>query len=119
MLLRAGRRGAHYVLGGENLSFRAFLDLVGDVAGVKRRVVALPRGAAIAAGYAALLWGWLGGDTPITPGWVRVFLEDRPADLEPARRDLGYSPRSAQAGVTETVAWLRGGRGGWPWPLPA
>src|SRR2546427_281006 len=43
---RAGRSGAHYVLGGENLSFRAFLDLVGEVSGVRRKVVALPRAAA-------------------------------------------------------------------------
>ena len=116
---RAGRSGAHYVLGGENLSFRAFLDLVGEVSGVRRRVVALPRAAALAAGYAALLWGRLGGDVAITPGWVRVFLEHRPADVEPARRDLGYAPRSARAGVAETVAWLRGCGGSWPWQLAA
>src|SRR2546430_11192520 len=72
---RAGRPGAHYVLGGENLSFRAFLDLVGEVSGVMRRVVALPRAAALAAGDAALLWGRLAGDVPITPGSVCVFLE--------------------------------------------
>src|SRR6266571_27518 len=113
----AGRSGAHYVLGGENLSFRAFLDLVGEVSGVRRRVVALPRAAALVAGYAALLWGRLGGDVAITPGWVRVFLEHRPADVEPARSDLGYAPRSARAGVAETVVWLRGGGGSWPWPL--
>lgn len=116
---RAGRSGAHYVLGGENLSFRAFLDLVGEVSGVRRKVVALPRAAALAAGYAALLWGRLGGDVAITPGWVRVFLEHRPADVEPARSDLGYAPRSARAGVAETVAWLRGGGGTWPWQLAA
>src|SRR2546426_456845 len=49
---RAGRSGAHYVLGGANLSFRAFLDLVGEVSGGRREVVALPRAAALAAGDA-------------------------------------------------------------------
>jgi len=48
-----------------------------------------------------------------------VFLEHRPADVEPARSDLGYAPRSARAGVAETVAWLRGGGGSWPWQLAA
>ena len=110
------RGGAHYVLGGDNLSFRAFLDLVAEVSGVRHRVVALPRAAALAAGHVALLWGRLGGAAPITPGWVRVFLEDRPADIEPARRDLGYDPRPASAGVAETVAWLREG-GSRPWQL--
>ncbi len=107
---RAGRPGAHYVLGGENLSFREFLALVGQVSGVERRVVALPRSAALAAGYLGLLWGRVGGAAPITPGWIRVFLEDRPADSEPARRELGYAPRPARTGIAETVAWLREGR---------
>ncbi len=113
---RAGRSGAHYVLGGDNLSFRAFLDLVGDISGRRRRVVALPRSAALAAGYMGLLWGRLGGTAPITPGWIRVFLEDRPADSEPARRELGHAPRPAAVGVAETIAWLRGGS---PWQLAA
>ena len=102
----AGRSGAHYVLGGDNLSFRTFLALVGELTRVRRRVVALPRPAALAAGYLALWCGRLGGAAPITPGWIRVFLEDRPADIEPARRDLGYVARPVRAGVAETIAWL-------------
>jgi nucleoside-diphosphate-sugar epimerase len=113
-----GRSGAHYVLGGENLSFRAFLALVGEVSGVSRRVVALPRPAALAAAYLGLLWGRLGGVPPITPGWIRVFLEDRPADIGPARRDLGYAPRPARVGVADTIAWLQRG-GGESWRLAA
>ena len=112
----AGRPGAHYVLGGENFSFRAFLDLVGELSGTRQRVVALPRRAALAAGYLGLLWGRLGGATPIPPGWIRVFLEDRPGDIASARRDLGYEPRSARVGVAETIAWLRGER---RWQLAA
>ena len=112
---RAGRSGAHYVLGGDNLPFRGFLDLVGDVAGARRCVIALPRSAALAAGYVGLLWGQLGGDAPITPGWIRVFLEDRPADSGLARRELGYAPRPVAVGVAETIAWLRES----PWQLAA
>ncbi len=106
------RPGAHYVLGGENLSFRAFLDLVAELSGVRHRVLALPRSAALAAAYAGLLWGRLGGDAPITPGWIRVLLEDRRADIESAGRDLGYAPRSARDGIAQTIAWLGGRR---PW----
>src|SRR3989475_4114423 len=86
---RAGRSGAPYRLGGENLSFRAFLDLVGEGSGVRRQVVALPRAAALAAGDGALLWGRLGGGVAVPPGCVPGFLQHRPADVEPARSDLG------------------------------
>ncbi len=101
-----GRSGAHYVLGGENVSFRAFLDLVGQLGGVRPRVFALPPAVALAAAHAAQLWGRVGGTAPITPGWVRVFLEDRRVDIAAARRELGYNPRPVRQGVAETIDWL-------------
>jgi nucleoside-diphosphate-sugar epimerase len=101
-----GRPGAHYLLGGENISFRGFLALVAELAGVRRRVLALPTPAALAVAHAAELWGRLGGTAPLTPGWVRVFLEDRRGDIGPAQTDLDYAPRSLRTGLTETIGWL-------------
>lgn len=101
-----GRSGAHYLLGGENRSFREFLSLVGELGGVRRRVIALPMPAALAVAHAAEWWGRLGGTAPLTPSWVRVFLEDRRGDIAPAQADLGYAPRSLRDGLTETIAWL-------------
>ena len=101
-----GASGAHYALGGENASFRVFLALVAAATGVHRKVVALPPAAALAAARIAELWGRLGGVAPITPGWVRVFLEDRRVDITPARCELGYAPRSLATAIAETVGWL-------------
>lgn len=103
-----GRPGAHYLLGGENASFRRFLDVVSRVAGSRRRVVALPPALAFAAAHAAELWGRLGGTVSVTREWVRVFLEDRRGDITPARRDLGYAPRSLEDGLRDTIDWLGG-----------
>lgn len=103
-----GRGGSHYLLGGENVSFRRFLELLEELTGVRRRVFALPRRAALAFARAAQLWGRLGGAAPITPGWVRVFLEDRRVDVEPTRVALQYRPRPLRQGLTETLAWLAG-----------
>lgn len=104
-----GRSGHHYMLGGENASFRRFLELVGELTGVRRRVFALPGAAALVAARAALAWTWLGGAAPITPGWVRIFLEDRRVDVAPTCVELGYRPRPLRRGLTETIAWLTGG----------
>jgi nucleoside-diphosphate-sugar epimerase len=101
-----GRAGAHYLLGGENRSFRDFLALVGELGGVRRRVMALPMPAALGVAHVAEWWGRLGGAAPLTPGWVRVFLEDRRGDIGPAQADLGYAPRPLRTGLTETIAWL-------------
>ena len=102
-----GRRGAHYILGGEDAAFRQLLDMVSDVAGTRRWVFPLPVGAALAVASAAEWWGRLGGKPFITPHWVRVFLEDRRADIGPARADLGYAPRGLRDGLVDTVGWLR------------
>lgn len=101
-----GARGAHYVLGGANASFRELLRAVDEIAGTSRRVFAVPAAAALAVARVAQAWGRVGGRAPITPGWVRVLLEDRRADVEPARRALGYEPRGLREGLAETIAWL-------------
>jgi farnesol dehydrogenase len=106
ILAAAGRSGTHYVLGGEDASFRQLLDLATSITGIRRAVLPLPAGTALAVAGAAESWGRLTGHCFITPGWVRVFLEDRRADIAPARRDLGYRPRSLATGLRETIAWL-------------
>jgi nucleoside-diphosphate-sugar epimerase len=104
-----GRPGAHYVLGGENTSFRELLALVSQVTGVRRRVLTIPPRVGLVAARATQVWGMFGGQVPITPGWVRVLLEDRRATIEQAHADLGYTPRSLEAGMTETLSWLAAG----------
>ncbi len=108
-LLRAaarGRNGAAYVLGGENLTLRQFLELVAQATGTRRAVLALP--VPVARGLAALfeLGGRLGIEPLITREWVEILLEDRPACWEEARAELGYAPRPVKEGIAATVRWL-------------
>ena len=102
-----GRRGAHYVLGGENRSLRELLELVGILSGVRRRVVTIPRTAALAAAHAALLWGRMGGTAPITPDWMRSWFDDQRVQPSALTLELRYRPRPLEQGLGETIAWLR------------
>lgn len=102
-----GRPGSHYVLGGENISLRGLLELAAELSGVPRRVVALPARAALAVAHAAEFWGRLGGDPPITPAWVRCYLEDQRVDIADTCRELDYHPRPLREGLRETLQWLR------------
>jgi farnesol dehydrogenase len=105
---RHGRSGAHYVLGGrENVSFRELLELVTEVSGSRRRTIVLPAAVALSIARGAETLARLGGSTSITPGWVRVFLEDRRADITASREELGYQPRLLRDGISQTVRWLR------------
>jgi nucleoside-diphosphate-sugar epimerase len=105
---RCGHPGGDYLLGGDNVSLRGLLEMVARLAGVRRRVFALPATAAMAVGRAGEIWGALGGSPSLTRRWIRVFLEDRRADSSRARNELGYAPRALETGLRETIAWLRG-----------
>jgi nucleoside-diphosphate-sugar epimerase len=102
-----GRSGRHYVLGGENSSLRGVLHLVGELSGIRRRTLAVPLTAALAAAHAAVLWGHLGGRAPITPAWMRSYFDDQRVDVTPSCRELGYHYRPLREGLQETIAWLR------------
>jgi len=102
-----GQLGTRYVLGGDNASFDEFLALVAELGGVRHRTVSLSPAVALGVARAAEGWGRLGGTAPFTARWVRTFLEDRRADIGPARRDLGYRPRSLRTGLDTTIRWLR------------
>jgi dihydroflavonol-4-reductase len=101
-----GKSGSHYILGGENASFRALLEIASRLSGIRRVVISLPPRAALTVARAAEAWGRFAGRCAITPGWIRVFLEDRRADITPAREDLGYRPRALAEGLRETLSWL-------------
>lgn len=103
-----GDRGAHYVLGGpDNRSLREVLELAGRLDGRRRRTVPVPPGAALVLARLDALRGRLGGEPALTPGWIRCFLEDRRADLSREEEELGYRPRPLEAGLAQTLAWLR------------
>jgi farnesol dehydrogenase len=102
-----GSAGSRYILGGENLSIRALLAMVGELSGRQPLVVPIPVSLATAAARVAVTVGHLGLPVPATPDWVRVFLEDQSVDITPTRRDLGYAPRSAAVGIEETIRWLQ------------
>lgn len=110
-LLRAARRGRPgeaYLLGGENISLRGFLEMVSRLSGVRRRTVRVPARVGLAVGRASEWWGRLGGNPSLTPEWIRIFLEDRRADIGPARSELGYAPRSLAEGLRATLDWIAG-----------
>ncbi len=101
-----GQHGAHYVLGGENASFSDLLGTIDSICGRPRHVFRIPPPVALVGARLAEAWGRLGGTAPLTPAWIRVFLEDRRVDLEETRQQLGYAPRSLHNGLEQTIAWI-------------
>ena len=107
--MERGRRGGHYILGGENLTFNAFFAILAEATGKKRLLLPVPEGLAYGAAVVLERLGRLGLiEPPLTPGWVRTFFGDWLCTSALAEREIGYAPTPVKQGVAETVDWLRG-----------
>jgi dihydroflavonol-4-reductase len=96
-----GRAGERYALANRdgNLSHEDFFRRVGEVTGVRRRMLGLPPRLALAG---ATLVPW-----PVKPGEVRAAANWWFYDQAKAERELGYVNRPLDETIAETAAYLR------------
>ena len=103
-----GRLGERYILGGEDLSLRRILEEVARCAGRRPPRWRLPH--AVVWPY-ALLSEWrarlLGGEPRATRDELRMARKHMYFSSDKARRELGYQPRPAVAGIRDAVDWFR------------
>jgi farnesol dehydrogenase len=108
LAMEKGRIGQRYVLGGENVSLRQFLETVDQVSGKRHFKIPLYRAAPLLFSWLQKKRAeWLGVYPVITPGWVRTFLDDWAYSSEKADRELGYQPTPLREGVRLTYQWLQ------------
>jgi dihydroflavonol-4-reductase len=103
-----GRGGERYVINGATITAREALELVSEIAGVRRRVVLLPAPAARAAG--ALVEGAFrlrGRTPPVCREMVRTLLHGHRYDGSRATRELGLAYTPVAETFRRTIAWAR------------
>lgn len=109
--LLAASRGKpcnRYILGGENLTFDQFFEILAEVTGKRRRLVHFPiwlmkAVAAIMEGQASIT-----GIAPmITVPWVKKYLNHWSLSSDKAITDLGYTCTSFREGAGITLEWLK------------
>ena len=104
-----GRPGQRYALGGENLTFRQFFEILAEVTGKRRRLVHLPIWLMIAM---ARVMEWqvsMTGIPPlITAPWVKKYLNHWSLSSQKAITELGYHITPLREGVQITLDWLKG-----------
>ncbi len=109
--LESGKAGESYILGGENISFNGFFDLLADIS--KRRYHMFHLSGALAMSFSRIeaLRGRLFNRYPlITPEWTRLFLTDWACSPAKAQRELGYSVTPLRDALEKTVRWLQASR---------
>ncbi len=106
LLLDSGTPGQRYLLGGDNLSWRAVHSLVADLTGLPGPYAEVPAGVASALAATDEWWSRLTArpalstrEEAATIGRHYWYASDRAADL-------GYAARPARATVAAAVGWL-------------
>lgn len=99
-----GRPGERYILGGENLTVRAIIELTLEVAGVKKWVLQLPNWL-IKAVVKTLAFLHL--PTPVLPDLLDYATLYWWMDSSKSQRELGYRFRTAREAVADVVRWLK------------
>jgi len=107
LAMKHGRPGERYVLGGENLSFNRFFEVLAELSHCRRHLLHVPAAAALAFSRFEEARGRATRHYPlITPGWVRTFLCDWACSCEKSQQELGYNITPFADAVRETFEWL-------------
>ncbi len=107
--LEKGKRGEAYLLPGHNRSLVELNDIVREVMHLRRKPPVLPFWMARAGVPFMSLLAWLSGEEPLYTRESITILQQANLNISYAKasRDLGYSPRSLEETVRDTIEWFR------------
>lgn len=108
LAMEKGKAGERYILGGHNLSFNEFINIVSEVSGIKNNLTSVPLGIIGIIGLAEDLAANIFGREPqITFAWVKKYQANWTTSTEKAERELGFTKTPIKDAVQKTVDWLR------------
>jgi dihydroflavonol-4-reductase len=107
LALESGKPGERYILGSENLTLAAILQLLARITGRKAPGVRLPYVVAYCAGICSTAWAEVTGDPPRVPiDGVRMARKKMWVSHDKARRELGFQPGPAESALRQAVNWF-------------
>jgi dihydroflavonol-4-reductase len=107
LALERGRIGERYILGGENLSLRALLGLIAEVAGRAPPRIRLTPGMLWPAAMAFEALARLGVEPRVTRELLAMSRKRMFYSSAKAQRELGFAARPVRQAVVDAVAWFR------------
>jgi farnesol dehydrogenase len=108
LAMEKGRAGERYILSGQNASYEEFFDILAKVNGKKFTLYKFPVPLMMIAGYSIMGYSKLTGKPPLlTPQWIKKYFYDWSLSCEKAQRELGYTYRSLEDGLRQTVRWIK------------
>jgi NAD+-dependent farnesol dehydrogenase len=108
LALENAKSGARYILGGENASMQAFIDLLEDLSGIPAPKRHIPYWLAELVAMGEELTANLFNRTPQnTRGTIAVYKHDWTYTSAKAEQELGYPHISLREGLSKTLEWLK------------
>ena len=107
LAMRKGRAGERYILGGDNVTFNEFFDLLSDLTGKSAKLYKVPIPVMnLAARFMEIRANLTGTPPLLTPPWVKKYLYNWELSSEKAKRDLGYEFTPIELGLGKTIDWI-------------
>jgi dihydroflavonol-4-reductase len=109
LIMEKGRPRERYILGGENLTYREFLTLCAEEAGVSPPKVPLPDVAVRTLGRLGDVVGRLSPDLfkHVNTAFLQALPLPAYQSSGKAMRELGYQPRPVRLGIREALRWFQ------------
>lgn len=108
LALEKGQVGRSYILGGQNVSLRAILEIIAELAGRKPPRIRLPRGPLFPLAFAAETVAQLTGKEPfLTRDALRMAGHHMFFTSARAERELGYRARPHRDALMDALCWYR------------
>ncbi len=106
--MQQGKKGAKYIIGGENISYNNFFNEIDKFLGTRRMMINIP--ANIAHLYSKIEEGLANRFNKypvITPGWVKMFLDNWAFSSDKAISEINYNITPFQIALEKTIDWIR------------
>jgi dihydroflavonol-4-reductase len=106
LIAEKGMIGERYLLGSENLTLKAVLDILAQITGLPAPTLKIPHRLALGVAYAETAFSLLVGREPQIPvEGVKIAQHMMFVDCKRAQRELGFQPGSATAAFERAVRW--------------
>ena len=103
-----GTIGDRYIIGGENISLKEFLGLLGELSGVPSPKIKVPYALTLIGGVMGEITGRLTNKEPLAClASVRMGKYPHYVTSDKAKRELGYSPGPIREALKEEIEWFR------------
>ena len=108
LAMEKGKAGERYLLGGEDVSYNAFFNTVGELNGQHYKLQKAPMNVMLAFSKLQLFLAQNFGRHPVvTPAWVKKYMHHWQASSAKAERELGYQITPLKQGIQQTLEWLK------------